>query len=114
MGVLDKAKPVHGNVIVRVILKGGKDRVSPSGLILEPDTVASYPTTGEVVAVSEGKYTPKGVLLKPEVKPGDKVFFSYRDMKWNENPGGSGGNYDLPHDALFVIDQEDIMAVVDE
>lgn len=113
MGVLDSARPINGLVVVRVTLQGGAERRSPSGLIIEPDTVASYPTTGEVVAVSEGKYTPKGFLKKPEVSPGDVVFFSYRDIKWNEHPGRSGGNYDMQHGDLFVIDQDDLMAVVE-
>ncbi len=107
MSFLQTCTPLNGNVVVRVVVPEGE---GTNSVILRPDTVATYPTEGEVVAVSRGYRTAEGVLVEPEVSVGDRVFYAYKSIKWNENPGGSGGNYSLENGSLFVIHQSDILA----
>ena len=65
---------VEDKVIVKI---AQVEETTESGLFI-PDTVASMPDQGTVVAAGPGRYTSTGVFLPNTVKVGDKVLFNAR------------------------------------
>ena len=65
-------KPLADRVVVRALEAEEKT----SGGIILPDTAKDRPHEGEVVAVGPGKLLDNGARVAPEVKVGDRVFFT--------------------------------------
>jgi len=105
---MEKIRPTRNLVLCRA---AGKDSRKSEGGIHIPDTVRGRGDRAEVLAVGEGWYTAKGVLVPCCVKPGDVVLFNPYRVEWAEgvsmevqtkhaNPGG-----------LFLIHDSEILAV---
>ncbi len=91
-------KPLFDNVLIRPLEAEAK---TASGIIL-PDTAKEKPQIGLVMAIGEGKLTPKGEKHPMVVKVGQKVMYK----KW-------GGNEVKVHNEEWtIVSQDDILAVV--
>ncbi len=66
-----KIHPLQDRIIVQRI---DEEETSAGGIII-PDTAKEKPQEGKVVAVGKGKIRDDGVLLKLDIKKGDRVLF---------------------------------------
>lgn len=92
-------KPLFDNILIRPLEAEAK---TASGIIL-PDNAKEKPQMGEVIAVGEGKITPKGDKEVIVVKKGQKVMYK----KWGANEVKVNG------EELLLIEQKDILAIID-
>jgi len=86
----------------RVIVKPIDQAETVKGGIIIPDTAKEKPQQGEVIAVGPGRRNDKGEHIKPDVKKGDKVLFG----KY------AATEYTINDEKLFVMKEEDIIAIV--
>ena len=93
-----KITPLFDNVLIKPLEAEEK---TASGIIL-PDTAKEKPQMGEVMAVGEGKVTPKGEKHPMVVKVGQKVMYK----KWG------GTEVKVNGEDWTIVGQEDILAVV--
>jgi chaperonin GroES len=93
-----KLQPLHSRVIVRRLESESK---TAGGLII-PDTAKEKPSEGEVLAVGPGSLDANGNLVRPAVKPGDKILFG----KW------SGTEVKINGEDLLIMNESDIFAIV--
>jgi len=92
-------RPLHDRVVVR---RMEEERTTPGGIVI-PDSAAEKPSTGEIVAVGNGKITDSGEVRPLDVKVGDKVMFG----KY------SGTEVKVDGEDLLIMREDDIMAVVE-
>jgi chaperonin GroES len=64
-------RPLQDRILVRRIAEEEKSR----GGIIIPDSAKERPLEGKVISVGAGKRTEDGVLVKPDVKAGDRILF---------------------------------------
>ena len=96
-----KVKPLGDRVVVR--RNEAEDKTA--GGILLPDSAKNKPQRGKVLAVGAGKMLDDGSRRGLQVKVGDNVLFT----AW------AGDEYKDPKaDAILLMREEDILAVVDE
>ena len=93
----NKIRPLGDRVVVQAMTQ----ETSKSGIII-PDTAKEKPQQGKVVAVGPGRLSDTGERLAPEVKPGDVVLFG----KY------SGTEIEVDSDALLILRESDILAVL--
>ena len=93
-----KFRPLHDRVVLRRV---DAEEQSKGGIIL-PDTAKEKPSQGEVIAVGPGGRDESGNIIKPEVKPGDRVLFG----KW------SGTEVKLEGEELLIMKESDIMGII--
>lgn len=91
-------RPLFDNVLIEPLAAEEK---TASGIIL-PDSAKEKPQIGLIVAIGEGKVTPKGDKEPIVVKVGQKVMYK----KW--------GGDELKHDGkeYMMVKQADILAVI--
>ena len=92
-------RPLHDRVVVR---RMEEERTTAGGIVI-PDSATEKPSTGEVVAVGNGKITDSGDVRAMDVKAGDKVMFG----KY------SGTEVKVDGEELLIMREDDIMAVVE-
>ena len=92
-------RPLHDRVVVR---RMEEERTTAGGIVI-PDSATEKPSTGQVVAVGNGKITEAGEVLAMDVKVGDKVMFG----KY------SGTEVKVEGEELLIMREDDIMAVVE-
>ena len=92
-------RPLHDRVIVR---RKEEERTTAGGIVI-PDSATEKPSTGEVVAVGNGKKTDSGENVAMDVKVGDKIMFG----KY------SGTEVKVEGEELLIMREDDIMAVVE-
>ena len=92
-------RPLHDRVVVR---RMEEERTTPGGIVI-PDSAAEKPSTGEIVAVGNGKISESGEVRPLDVKVGDKVMFG----KY------SGTEVKVDGEDLLIMREDDIMAVVE-
>lgn len=86
----------------KVIVKIAKvEETTESGLFI-PDSVASMPDQGTVVATGPGRYTANGTFLENTVKVGDKVLFNARAAQ----------RIDLEDEEYLIFLNEHILAIL--
>ena len=92
--------PLADRVLVRLLSEEERERTTSAGIII-PETVKEDKGAkrGEVIAVGEGKID-DGKLIKPRVKKGDQVLFS-----WGEELTIDGEEYHL-------VSESNILAIV--
>ena len=96
-----KVKPLSDRVVVR--RNEAEDKTA--GGILLPDSAKNKPQRGKVLAVGAGKMLDDGTRRGLQVKVGDTVLFT----AW------AGDEYkDHKSEAILLMREEDILAVVDE
>ena len=96
-----KVKPLGDRVIVRRFEAEEKTE----GGILLPDTAKNKPQRGKVEAVGPGRLLKDGSRRGPQVKVGDTVLFT----AW----AGDEFRETSSRDAILVMREEDILAVVE-
>ncbi|MBI3772504.1 MAG: co-chaperone GroES [Gammaproteobacteria bacterium] len=94
-----KLRPLHDRVVIR---RQEEERTSAGGIVI-PDSATEKPIRGQVIAVGKGKITDSGDVRPLDVKVGDKVLFG----KY------SGTEIKVEGEALLVMREEDIVAVVE-
>ncbi|ATP36799.1 co-chaperone GroES [Ligilactobacillus salivarius] len=87
----------------RVVLKVQKEEEQSIGGIVIASNAKEKPTTGEVIAVGNGRILDNGQRVEPEVKVGQSVVF--------DKYAGSEVKYE--GEEYLVIRENDIIAVVD-
>ena len=92
-------RPLHDRVVVR---RMEEERTTAGGIVI-PDSATEKPSTGEVLAVGNGKITDSGEVRAMDVKVGDKVMFG----KY------SGTEVKLDGEELLIMREDDIMAIVE-
>ena len=92
-------RPLHDRVVVR---RMEEERTTAGGIVI-PDSATEKPSTGQVVAVGNGKITESGEVLAMDVKVGDKIMFG----KY------SGTEVKVEGEELLIMREDDIMAVVE-
>jgi chaperonin GroES len=92
-------RPLHDRVVVR---RMEEERTTAGGIVI-PDSATEKPSTGEVVAVGNGKVSDSGEVRAMDVKVGDKVMFG----KY------SGTEVKVDGEELLIMREDDIMAVVE-
>lgn len=92
-------KPLSDHVVVRRIERESK---TEGGIVL-PDIAKDKPQLGEIIAVGPGKLE-EGKRIPLDVKKGDRVVFS----KY------SGNEFKYKGEELLILDQDSILAVVED
>ncbi len=92
-------RPLHDRVVVR---RMEEERTSAGGIVI-PDSATEKPSTGEILAVGNGKITEAGEVRALDLKVGDKVMFG----KY------SGTEVKVDGEDLLIMREDDIMAVVE-
>ena len=64
-------RPLHDRLLVTRV----EETQTTKGGIIIPDSAKERPLEGKVVAVGSGKRTEEGVLVKLDVKAGDRILF---------------------------------------
>jgi chaperonin GroES len=97
-----KLKPLGDRLIVRRTEAADKS----SGGIIIPDAAKQKPQRGTVVAVGPGKMMKDGSRRPLQVREGDRILFTaWAGDEFKEK--GSG-------EAILVMHEEDVLAVVDK
>jgi chaperonin GroES len=97
-----KLKPLGDRIIVRRTEAAEK---SAGGVIL-PDSAKQKPQRGTVLAVGPGKMLKDGTRRPLQVREGDRVVFTaWAGDEFKDK--GSG-------DAILVMHEEDVLAVIDK
>ncbi len=91
-------QPLFDNVLIR---PQDAETKTASGIIL-PDSVKEKPQIGVIMAVGEGKISPKGEKHPMVVKVGQKVMYK----KWG------GNEIKVDREEWTLVGQEDILAIV--
>jgi chaperonin GroES len=97
-----KLKPLGDRLIVRRTEAADKS----SGGILIPDAAKQKPQRGTVLAVGPGKMMKDGTRRPLQVREGDRVLFT----AWAGDEFKEKGSAD----AILVMHEEDVLAVVDK
>ncbi len=92
-------RPLHDRVVVR---RMEEERTTAGGIVI-PDSATEKPSTGEILAVGNGKITETGEVRALDVKVGDKIMFG----KY------SGTEVKVEGEDLLIMREDDIMAVVE-
>jgi chaperonin GroES len=96
-----KVRPLGDRLIVR---RFEADEKTSGGIIL-PDTAKGKPQKGKVLGVGPGRLLKDGTRRGLQVKEGDTVIFTtWAGDEFKERSG----------DAILVMREEDVLAVVDE
>jgi len=88
-------------VLDRILIRQAKGENVTAGGILIPEPAREKPLKGEVLAVGGGRVTTEGILIKPNVKPGDVVLFNRF----------AGTEVRFNGEDLLVLKEEDILCV---
>ncbi len=94
-----KFTPLHDRILVRRIEEGETTR----GGIIIPDSAKEKPQRGTVVAAGDGRIAKNGSRVPLDVKAGDQVLFG----KY------SGQEIRLDGKDLFIMKEDDVLAVID-
>ncbi len=92
-------RPLHDRVVVR---RMEEERTTAGGIVI-PDSATEKPSTGEILAVGNGKITDSGEVRALDLKVGDKIMFG----KY------SGTEVKVDGEDLLIMREDDIMAVVE-
>lgn len=92
-------KPLFDNVLIKPLEAETK---TASGIIL-PDSAKEKPQMGEIIAIGEGRVTPKGDKIPVVVKVGQKVMYK----KWG------GDETKIGTEIYMIVKQEDILAILE-
>lgn len=95
-----KLKPTYDNILIEKLATENKT----SGGIILPDSSGEvlFPITARVRDVGEGRVTPLGVVIPPEVSPGDEVVIT----KF------SGSKVEVNGENLHLLPETEILAII--
>ena len=89
----------------RIVIQRSEAQEKTAGGILLPDAAQNKPQKGKVLAVGPGRLLKDGSRRGPQVKVGDTVLFT----AW----AGDEFHETSSRDAILVMREEDILAVVE-
>jgi len=92
-------RPLRDRVVVR---RMEEERTTAGGIVI-PDSATEKPSTGEILAVGNGKITESGDVRALDVKVGDKIMFG----KY------SGTEVKVEGEDLLIMREDDVMAVIE-
>jgi chaperonin GroES len=92
-------KPLHDRILIKRLESEEKTK---SGIII-PDNAKEKPLEAQVVAVGSGKVLNNGTVLKPSVKPGDRVLIG----KYSGSEIKIGG---VEH---VIVNEDDIYGIIE-
>jgi chaperonin GroES len=96
-----KVKPLGDRIVVR---RFEAEEKTAGGIVL-PDSAKNKPQRGEVLAVGPGRLLKDGTRRAPQVKVGETVLFTaWAGDEFHQAP---------TRDAILVMREDDILAVVD-
>lgn len=87
----------------RVVLKAAQEKEETVGGIVLASNAKDKPTTGEVIAVGDGRVLDNGTKVPVSVKVGDTVLFDKH----------AGNEVEYQGDKYLVVHDKDLVAVVD-
>ena len=87
----------------RIVLRVKKEEEKSVGGIVLTTSAKEKPSTAEVIAVGEGRYTHHGKVIEPGVKVGDVVVFE--KFSGTEIKDGS--------ETFLIVREGDILAIVE-
>lgn len=88
----------------RVLVELDKEEEKTSGGIIIPEAGRDTPDTGTVVAVGPGKVLDNGTKVPVTVEVGNKVMITK----------GKGTDVEIENSELLVVEEEDIIAVLED
>jgi chaperonin GroES len=94
-----KVRPLQDRILVRRVEEVEKTR----GGIIIPDSAKERPLEGNVLAVGAGKRTEEGVLVKLDVKTGDRILFG----KY------SGTEIKVDGVDLIILREDEVLGILD-
>lgn len=94
-----KIKPLDDRLVVR---PDDPEEITSGGIVL-PDSAREKPQKGRVLATGPGKLLDSGKRGTMSVKKGDVVFYG----KY------SGTEIEVNHEAVVIVRENDILAIVD-
>jgi chaperonin GroES len=94
-----KIQPLGDRVVVE---REEAEEVTAGGIVL-PDSAQDKPARGKVVSVGDGRLLDDGTRSNPQVKRGDRVWFS----------SYAGEQFKLGDRELLLMREEDILAVIE-
>jgi len=97
-----KVKPLGDRIVVR---RAAAQEKTAGGILL-PDTARNKPQKGKVIAIGSGRLLKDGRRSGLQVKEGDTVLFT----AWAGDEFAEHGS----RDAILLMREEDVLAVVDE
>jgi chaperonin GroES len=90
----------------RIVVRRHESEEKTTGGILLPDSAKNKPHRGKILAVGPGRLLKDGSRKALQVKEGDTVIFtSWAGDEFKEN---------RTRDAILLMREEDVLAVVDE
>ena len=90
----------------RIVVRRSESVEKTAGGILLPDSAKDKPHRGKILAVGPGRLLKDGSRKPLQVKEGDSVIFtSWAGDEFKENRS---------RDAILLMREEDVLAVVDE
>ena len=92
-------RPLHDRVIVR---RKEEERTTAGGIVI-PDSATEKPSTGEILAVGNGRTNDSGEVRPLDVKVGDTIYFG----KY------AGTELKVDGEELLIMREDDIIAVVE-
>lgn len=106
-----KIRPLRNLLLCRASKK--RDEKTKGGIHI-PDAVKGRVDRAEVLAVGEGWYTAKGVLVECCVKPGDVILFDPYRVVWVEGVEMNVATKHAAPGSLFMIHDDAALAVVEK
>jgi chaperonin GroES len=94
-----KITPLHDRLVVKVL----ESETRSLGGIVIPDAAKEKPTTGQVLAVGQGRITESGAVVSLTVKVGDTVMFGKH----------AGQTVKVHSEEVTVLREEDILAIIE-
>jgi chaperonin GroES len=90
----------------RIVVRRSESQEKTAGGILLPDSAKNKPQKGKILAVGPGRLLKDGSRRALQVKIGDTVIFT----SWAGDEFREG----MQKDAILLMREEDVLAVVDE
>ena len=94
-----QVKPLADRLLVRRL---EEEEVAKGGIII-PDTAKEKPQQAKIIAVGPGKHSDSGDLIKPEVKPGQKILLG----KY------SGTEVEIEGEEYVILREEDVLGILE-
>lgn len=94
-------KPIGGKILVK---PKEEEDTTPSGLVIAASARGEKPQQGEILALGTGKRDKDGQEIAFSVQEGDQVFFK----KYSPD------ELEVDGETYLVMDEEDILAVLNE
>ncbi len=94
-----QVKPLADRLLVRRL---EEEEVAKGGIII-PDTAKEKPQQAKIIAVGPGKRSDSGDLIKPEVKPGQKILLG----KY------SGTEVEIEGEEYVILREEDVLGILE-